>query len=699
MYQQKHKKDKKSKKDKKKEKKEKKAHKQKPKEVEPISEEQWVVVSDASSNLANITSNDATKVERESWMISPPTRESQTKEVNEDKQEEDKVEKHVSERELNPYMKEGTGVPNNKDASSIVEETKVKTVGDGGAGWRSKILNRVKQQAMEEGKSMEEIAENRWDLKQLEKTTTTTTSNDHKRYSNKGSFASSDYLKDQRHKMMAPSKSNDLKWSKHKPTTEKMDTVQNSNDREYRDRDNEYRDREYRDRDRDREYKDRNRDRDREHGDRDRDRDNNYRDRNKLSTMYSTTISSLTIPDQNKIEKESENTIENESTTTSTTSTISKDPNQLAAQMMKAKLSGNQTLYAQLQQELEELKNSQVEGGVNKRKNEVIIPIDERGKPIQLEVASKSVRVSKRGKFETYDKESKGERARYYPDDDNVSLNDLVANEKLNSTNNSYNDNFSKNIINRPNYKFDMEEFGDHPEMWESNKKKKSTSQQEKLQKSKAIAGKNNSFLFKFIFLLLAHNKMNSILENCWFCFDNPKIDKSLIVSLGNSVYLALPKRGRLADGHCLIIPMSHTTAINMTEEDVWEEVQLFRKCLLKMFASKNKDVVFFEVAMEFNKQRHTFIECIPVPKKVGQEAPLYFKKAIIESESEWSQHKKVIETKGRGLRKSIPQGFPYFFVEFGIDYGYVHVIEQESKFSRQFGRVCLLQNTQILIL
>ncbi len=66
----------------------------------------------------------------------------------------------------------------------------------------------------------------------------------------------------------------------------------------------------------------------------------------------------------------------------------------------------------------------------------------------------------------------------------------------------------------------------------------------------------------------------------------------------------------------------------------------------------------------------------------------VFVKKAITESESEWAQHKKVIETKGRGLKKSIPQGFPYFFVEFGIDSGYVHVVEQEAKFSRYFGRV-----------
>jgi hypothetical protein len=48
---------------------------------------------------------------------------------------------------------------------------------------------------------------------------------------------------------------------------------------------------------------------------------------------------------------------------------------------------------------------------------------------------------------------------------------------------------------------------------------------------------------------LHAHKKMSSILETCWFCIDNPKADQSMIVSMGDSVYLALPKRGRLVKG------------------------------------------------------------------------------------------------------------------------------------------------------
>ena len=46
--------------------------------------------------------------------------------------------------------------------------------------------------------------------------------------------------------------------------------------------------------------------------------------------------------------------------------------------------------------------------------------------------------------------------------------------------------------------------------------------------------------------------------------------------------------------------------------------------------------------------------------------APLYYKKAILESDEQWSQNKKLVDTAGKGLRRSVPRGFPYFFVGFG---------------------------------
>lgn len=40
-----------------------------------------------------------------------------------------------------------------------------------------------------------------------------------------------------------------------------------------------------------------------------------------------------------------------------------------------------------------------------------------------------------------------------------------------------------------------------------------------------------------------------------------------------------------------------------------------------------------------------------------------------------------------QGLRESIPPNFPYLYVQFGYGQGYVHVIDDETKFDRNLGR------------
>lgn len=61
---------------------------------------------------------------------------------------------------------------------------------------------------------------------------------------------------------------------------------------------------------------------------------------------------------------------------------------------------------------------------------------------------------------------------------------------------------------------------------------------------------------------------------------------------------------------------------------------------------------------------------------------------AIDEAEDEWSQHnaKKLIDTSQKGLRNSIPKQFPYFHVEFGLNKGFVHVIDDEKQFNSNIG-------------
>lgn len=61
---------------------------------------------------------------------------------------------------------------------------------------------------------------------------------------------------------------------------------------------------------------------------------------------------------------------------------------------------------------------------------------------------------------------------------------------------------------------------------------------------------------------------------------------------------------------------------------------------------------------------------------------------AIDEAEDEWSQHTagKLIDTSVKGLRGSIPKDFPYFRIEFGLNNGFVHVIDDEIQLKNNLG-------------
>jgi hypothetical protein len=129
-------------------------------------------------------------------------------------------------------------------------------------------------------------------------------------------------------------------------------------------------------------------------------------------------------------------------------------------------------------------------------------------------------------------------------------------------------------------------------------------------------------------------------------------------------------------------------------DDDTWNEVRNWQKCLINMFLAEGKQVIFLETAMAVGSHRHhAMMEAVPVDDTVLSKAPMYFKKAMEEAESEWSQHaaKAAIPTREKGLRGSIPPNFPYLYVQFGPSNGYVHVIDDEAKFDRNLGRQVLV--------
>ena len=177
-----------------------------------------------------------------------------------------------------------------------------------------------------------------------------------------------------------------------------------------------------------------------------------------------------------------------------------------------------------------------------------------------------------------------------------------------------------------------------------------------------------------------AYRRSERRLRRCAYCLDAPERPKHLHVAYGNLAYLSLPHAGRLVPGHCVIAPVAHVPSTRAADEDAWEEIRNFKKCLARMFAAKGMECCFFETATRVGSgvlgaaggadAPHAVVECVPLPEGAAARAPMYFKKAIDESESEWSTHdaKKCISTAPpKGLRGAVPPNFPYFHVEFGM--------------------------------
>mmetsp|Transcript_16137 Transcript_16137/g.40696 ORF Transcript_16137/g.40696 Transcript_16137/m.40696 type:complete len:348 (+) Transcript_16137:3-1046(+) len=275
----------------------------------------------------------------------------------------------------------------------------------------------------------------------------------------------------------------------------------------------------------------------------------------------------------------------------------------------------------------------------------------------------------------------KGERQQYFADD-NMSVDEMVRREKL-STRWDYEENMAQagaaSKRKAPEKAFDAEEdeyganLGNTLKKMESKDKKMKTADLE--ERAKRIA-------------VQEHQKSEAATTRDPFNLDNPKFPKHMLVAVGTRAYLMLQTRGRVCDGHCLIVPIALCPSTTNCDEDTLEEMRNFKKCLMQMFHTMDQDCIFHETATGFNRHPHIVVECVPVSRKTAANAPMYFKKALAECENEWeAQNKSIIDTRGvRKLSSKIPKNMPYFSVEFGLQGGFAHVIENEGAWSKHFG-------------
>ncbi|TVY39530.1 Pre-mRNA-splicing factor [Lachnellula occidentalis] len=187
--------------------------------------------------------------------------------------------------------------------------------------------------------------------------------------------------------------------------------------------------------------------------------------------------------------------------------------------------------------------------------------------------------------------------------------------------------------------------------------------------------------------------KMNRILDSCQLCHQEDKGQPPVapLISLGTRVYLTLPTEPELGEGGAVIVPIQHKTNLLECDEDEWEEIRNFMKCLTRMYHDQGRDVVFYENAATPQKKMHAAMQAVPLPYSLGETAPAFFKEAILSSEEEWTQHKKLIDTAARArdglgklaFRRSIAKEMPYFHAWFDIDGGLGHIVEDSNRWPR----------------
>ncbi|XP_050312111.1 CWF19-like protein 2 homolog [Anthonomus grandis grandis] len=343
-----------------------------------------------------------------------------------------------------------------------------------------------------------------------------------------------------------------------------------------------------------------------------------------------------------------------------------KELNLLAGKLVKAEIMGNEKLVQELKAKLEKGREALATSKTNEE-GVILTQTDRQGhsKPLTLQHNYDDGFAHRKERKKASNTHDNNERVRYFADDDKYSLRDMFESEKLSTTDDQ--DREFMKIASTVRKNDDMDDF-----FADSARRTKSDRKSDQSKHAKAVND---------------HKKLSGTLDNCSRCIQSDVMPKHLIVDMKDYVYLGLPPHEPLTEGHCLIVPIRHAQSVTQLDENEWSEMKDVRRQLVRLFEARAEDVVFFEVAAGFHRYPHMVLECVPLPKSEAELAPIYFKKAIDESETEWAQNKKLVSLKGRDVRRAIPKGLPYFSVSFGMEEGFAHVIEDERMFPANFAQ------------
>ncbi|KAJ6089685.1 hypothetical protein N7467_004901 [Penicillium canescens] len=332
--------------------------------------------------------------------------------------------------------------------------------------------------------------------------------------------------------------------------------------------------------------------------------------------------------------------------------------NRMKAQMMKAKLKGGSDAA-----ELEEKYNAAAAAMSNRKESDVVV----------LGVMENRMLAGSRNEVKSIDTKRGRERGQVEANED-MSIEDMVREErKTRGQPGGEGQRLAERIGRDAKFENDLEYMDDN-----ASKLAKRMHRSEIDLKNTTI----NDF-----------HKMNRILDNCPLCHNEDKGTPPVapVVSLATRVFLTLPTEPEISEGGATIVPIQHRTNLMECDDDEWEEIRNFMKSLTRMYHDQGRDVIFYENAAQPQRKRHASMEVVPLPYSLGETSPAFFKEAILSAESEWSQHRKLIDTlakskQGLGrsaFRRTLVKEMPYFHVWFELDGGLGHIVEDDSRWPR----------------
>lgn len=174
------------------------------------------------------------------------------------------------------------------------------------------------------------------------------------------------------------------------------------------------------------------------------------------------------------------------------------------------------------------------------------------------------------------------------------------------------------------------------------------------------------------------------LLKSCYYCISNQYLPKN-VISTSQNIYLAYPfSFGSITEYHLILSSHEHFNSAAALTEESYTELRNYMKSITAFNAERNYSTIFIEYSKSISQSNHFIIEAIPIKHKKLEEVKIFYKKALSEQDTDWSDNKQIVETSNhRGnIKKILNENFSYIHVDFNCGGGYLHVVSDQNRFN-----------------